>query len=342
MRRARRRDRGRHGDRLAPATRTWSADGRRASRPRETGGGRPACRRASGDGYISPPRRRSVRASVAVTDSITAQQRVPGALGARGEGPGPSMTSAAASGRSRPSSRSSTVDNGSTPSLRPTMKTCVGADAHRTTDVGDRHRAGGSRRAVAPGYRATCRRSGASSAWRRARQPRRDRARPARRRFVRHDQRRCAATPGRRPMLARARSARRCARRGAHPAPWPPLPTWMARCRRRDCVCSRSTSESRRASASASAISRRVAEHRGLRTTNAAVGQGWLRQAAASARAQSSTVTRPRRRHNDVHWPTRRGAPNSPIAYSGATDSSRNTFGRSHPPMTPSRRCRST
>ena len=60
------------------------------------------------------------------------------------------MTAAAASGRSRPSRRSSTVDTGSTPSLSPTTKTWVAPTHTARTDVDDRCRTGGI---AAPAHR---------------------------------------------------------------------------------------------------------------------------------------------------------------------------------------------
>ena len=103
-----------------------------------------------------------------------------------------------------------------------------------------------------------------------------------------------------------------------------------------DWLVSRSTNFNSRASASVSAISFAVGgastvalDHRWRRARLAAAS-------ASSARAQSPSVTKPSLRHNDVHWPTRLGAPSSPTVYSGATESSRNTLGRSHSPTTAS------
>ena len=162
--------------------------------------------------------------------------------------------------------------------------------------------------------------------------------------IARHGRRRCAATRGRRPRPARAMSARRCGPRSIAPRAFvarrPRRSPWQLR-RRSGCATARPASAADPV-ASVSAISRAVGAPSRIVSPPLSAGGVGGRQPCRWPRDQSASLTRPSERHSVVHCPTRRGAPESPNGYSGATDSSRNTLGRSHSPTTPSTRWRST
>ena len=220
-----------------------------------------------------------------------------------------------------------------------------GVDAHRAADVDDRHGTGGV--ATATDRRVEQRADDLTHAWpgRTAPRCRRGRARRGRRRFARHDRRRCAATPGRRPTPARARSAHRCGRAGSSLSALAAASHVEARptCLR---LIAQSLDQLQQSveRLAVGGLPRRSAEHRVSSVAHRCRrAHGWLPRAAsvrscpvglgdqAELAAQRSSTAR----RGAEHRSRRR-------CRAGATDSRRNTLGRSHSPTMPSTTWRRT